>query len=331
MITLCRVAALLFATLASPAVADPLHAVCSLERPLIGYGESTAVTVLIDRPAGTPLQITWDADGGVLSKGAGSASMVWAPASQVPAVFSIQAHVVASGETASCTARIAVTDRLTRGSDKTVVSTRSLLAPDGREASGYGLYSYILFTAPQTAQDRSFVESLLKSYLSFLPTLEALEAQYPNTYPRSQLNISYVPIAHSLPDDFDQRDDQVVWIRNHYDYDRALAFLTRLRRLAGADVAMLGGTVWIVSCLQPLSGEQDPRPVLPQNLTAVPARLIPVVVRYFAQQTTQPRDYNPYAIVKLRLDLRITIGQFADGLQSIMAAWKILGSDGVAQ
>jgi hypothetical protein len=323
------VAALLFAGLAAPAAAAPLHAVCALERPLIGYGEHVVVTALADAPAGTPLQVTWSANGGVLSQGSGPASAVWAPTDKAVAVFTIQARVAASGETADCITRIAVTDRLTRGGDETLFSTRSLLAPDAQEAAGYGLYSYILFAAPQTDHDRNLIESILKSYLT-LRDSATLETGYPDIFRRPLLNITYVPIAASLPDDFDQRNgkDKVAWIRNRYDYDRAFAFLTRLRMLPGADTAMLGGTAWIISCLQPFSGKEDPRPLLSENLTSYPLRVIPPVMRRFAEQTTQPRDYNPYAVARLSLDLRIAIAEAADGLQAVTASFRVLGGVG---
>jgi hypothetical protein len=325
MIPLRLVTALLFAALAAPAAAAPLHAVCALERPLIGYGEHVVVTALTDAPADTPLQVTWSADGGALSQGSSPASAVWAPTGQAVAVFTIRARVVVAGETADCTTRIAVTDRLTRGGSEHLISTRSLLAPDAQEAAGYGLYSYILFAAPQTDHDRDLLESVLKSYLTTLMDSDTMETKFPDIFRRPLLNVTYVPIANPLPDDFDQRGDQVAWIRNHYDYGRAFAFLTRLRALPGADTAMLGGTVWIVSCLHPLSSKKDPRPLLPENLTGVPVRVIPPVMRSFADQTTQPRDYNPYALARLALDLRITIAQLADGLQSVTAGFKVLG------
>jgi hypothetical protein len=73
------------------------------------------------------------------------ASAVWAPNTQARGVFTIQARVVTSGETADCTTLIAVSDRLTRSGNETLISMRTLLAPDAQEAAGYGLYSYILF------------------------------------------------------------------------------------------------------------------------------------------------------------------------------------------
>jgi hypothetical protein len=107
--------------------------------------------------------VTWSADGGTLSQGSGPASAVWAPNTKARGVFTIQARVAASGETADCTTQIAVTDSLTRGGNETLTSTRTLLAPDAQEAAGYGLYSYILFAARPTDQDRDLFEAILKS------------------------------------------------------------------------------------------------------------------------------------------------------------------------
>jgi len=316
--------ALMFLALAARAGAAPLNVVCAPERPMIARGEQVSVTALTDAPAGTRLEFRWSSDGGTILPGASPGVVSWAPGAQALGVFSVRARVAAAGESADCSTEIAVTDALTRGPARTLLSTRALLGRDAQETVGYGLYSYILFAARPTPEQREAYEAILTAALATMGDTDALEARFPAIYGRPRLNITYVPIAHALPDDFDQRSEQAAWIRNNYDYDRAFAYLARLRGVPGAANGVQGGTVWIVSCLHPLSGDADPGPVIPLNLTPVPPRLIPAVMRIYAEQATQPRDYNPYAVPRLMLDLRIAISQLANGLQTVTAAFSLL-------
>jgi hypothetical protein len=322
--------ALLSAILAAPAtaVATPLHVACAPERPVIGYGEHVVVTAVADAPPGTPSKVEWSADGGTLTAGPGPASTTWMPGGPTGedfALFTIRARLVVSTETAECTARIAVIDRITRGGNENLVPTRTFLEPDAQEAPGYGLYTYILFAErPATDKERELIEAVLRFYLT-LPDRDKLEKYQ---VPPAQLNATYIPIARPLPDDFIQREDQdqVAWIRNNYDYERAVALLIRLRSLPCVNKAMLDRKAWMVSGQHPLSPEGDPCQVLPLELSAVPTRLIPDVMHTVVSQIMQPRQYNRLSVIRLGLDVRILIGQLGDGLQLVTAAFELLGA-----
>jgi len=322
---------LLEAALVAPALAGPLRAVCIADRALLAAGERAVVTAVTDAPSGADVQISWSADGGAVVPTGRPGGALWSPPAQSRGVFVIRAHIhvgaAEAGETADCSARVAVIESPNRGGGEALISTRALVLPAAHEASGYGLYSYVLFAHPPTDQETQLFDAILKAYLTLLPSQETLESRFPDEFPPARLNVTYVPIRRAPPDDFDQRepDDRIAWIRNHYDYDRAFAFLTRLRGLPDADPSLRSGAAWIVSCQHPLGGKEDPRPGFQQNLSAVPPRLIPQRIGIFASQTTQPRDYNPYSIALLELDLRIAIAQAGDGLEAVSAAIKKLG------
>ena len=315
-------AGLICALIAAPfAEAAPLEAVCLADHPVIAFGERVAVRVLTDTPRGTPLQVEWSTNGGTLSNGSGSAAVTWRPTEPATKTYSVRARVAASSEIAECSAQITVTDNLTRGNEERIVATRSLLLPGGKESPGYGLYSYLLFNGrPQSKDERDRMETLLESFVLISPA-EILEKYHA----RSELNATYVPIASKLPDDFEQREDKSAWLRNHYDFERAVDLLLRLTSVDGAQLDFPGGGVWMVSCLHPLSGSEDPHPILVQNLSAVPPRLIPVWMNAFKALTTQPRFYDRRSFKNLSLDLRIAIGQLADGLEPVASAFKFLG------
>jgi hypothetical protein len=247
--------------------------------------------------------------------------VTWAPSDAATKTHFIRARVTGSSEMAECTAQVTVTDSLTRGSDERLIAIRSLLVPDAKEGPGYGLYSYVLLNGrPKSKGERDGAEALLESFVLISPS-DSIEKYHSD---RSELNATYVPIGSPLPDDFEQRDDKGAWLRNHYDFERALALLLRLRAV-DRDQGFPGGGIWIVSCLHPLSGSEDPRPILIQDLTAVPPRLIPVWMNAFRALTTQPRFYDRRSFTKLSLDLRIVIGQLADGLEPVASAFKWLG------
>ncbi|MGO9420816.1 hypothetical protein [Roseiarcus sp.] len=322
---------LLAAVVVGPALAAPLRAVCMTDRPLLAAGERAVIIAVTDAPAGAEVQISWSADGGALVPAGGPGETRWSPPAQSHGVFVIRAHVHAgaaeAGETADCSAQIAVIETPNRGGGETLISTRALLPPAAHEAPDYGLYSYVLFAAPPTDQETDLFDAILKSYLTLLRSQDRLERCCPEAFPHPRLNVTYVPVQQAPPGDFHQRElnDQVAWIRNHYDYDRAFAWLTRLRDLPDADPSLRDGAVWIVSCQRPLGGKEDPRPGFQQDLSAVPVRFIERRMRIFASQTMQPRDYNPHSVALLQLDLRIGIAQAAEGLEAVSAAIKTLG------
>jgi hypothetical protein len=319
------------AVVLGPALAAPLRAVCMTDRPLLAAGERAVITAVTDAPPGAEVQISWSADAGTLVPAGGPGETRWSSPAQSHGVFVIRAHVHAgaaeAGENADCTAQIAVIETPNRGGGEPLISTRALLPAAAHEAPDYGLYSYVLFAAQPTDQETDLFDAVLESYLTLLRNQDTLESRFPDEFPHVRLNVTYVLVQQAPPPDFDQRelDDQVAWIRNHYDYDRAFAFLTRLRALPDADPSLKNGTVLIVSCRRPLSGKEDPRPGFQQDLSAVPARFVPRRMRIFASQTMQPRDYNSHSVALLQLDLRIGIARAAGGLEAVSAAIKTLG------
>jgi hypothetical protein len=317
---LAAAVALCGATIAGPALA--LEAVCLPDRAAIGAGERVTVRALSDAPAGAAVQVAWSADADEITSTADPSVVAWRPSSAQIAIRTITARVTAGADSAQCTAQVAVFLSPQRGVDGNIVAAGSMLPPGVPAPEGYGLYSYILLAhRPQAGEETERVEAVLTSFLLFGSTEEMEKAGAT----RSQLNATFLPIKRALPDDFDQRDGKAAWLRNNYAYERSLVLQLKLRNVPGA-AALSSGAVWVVSSLHPLETTADPGPLLVQDLSSVPTRLIGAWARRFQAVTTQPRLYDRYSMTKLSLDLRIAIGQAADGLDSVRGAFKLLGS-----
>lgn len=311
-------AVLALATCASTAQA--LEAVCLPDRVAVAPEGNVTVRALSDAAADASVQVAWSAEKGQVESTADPTVVTWRPGGLDTAPLAITARLTAGADSATCTAQVVVVPSPDRGSGGTIVAVRLLLPPATPEPPGYGLYSYLLFAhRPQTVDETKRMDAALESFLS-LGHAEDMAG------PRSRLNATIIPIKQALPDDFDQRADKTTWIRNHYAFEHALALLQKLHGVAGNATFSLTSTVWVVSCLHPLDAAADPRPVLVQDLSAVPPRLIALWTSRFEAVTTQPRLYDRHSLDNLSLDLRIVIAHAGDGLEAVRAAFMSVGS-----
>ena len=318
---LLLVAVLGLAIRAAPVQA--LEAVCLPDRAEMAAGESATIRVSTDAPAGVSVNTAWSVGRGTVVSTSDPEIVVWRPGDAQGAPQTITAHLTAGAASAICTAQIIVLPSPQRGSEKTIVPAALLLPATSPEPPGYGLYSYVLFAhRPQTAEERERMELVLKAVLG----LNGAVAMEKAGVARSQLNATILPIDHAVPSDFDQRDDRIAWLRNNYGYERALKLLLKLHAISGNHVFSPSSTVWVVSCLHPLDSAADPHPVLVQDLSAVPVRMIGIWATSFSAVTTQPRLYDRHSLTKLSLDLRIVIAQAGDSVEAVRGAFKLLGS-----
>ena len=265
----------------APALADPLRAVCIADRALLAAGERAVVTAVTDAPSGADVQISWSADGGAVVLTGRPGGALWSPPAQSRGVFVIRAHIhvgaAETGETADCSARVAVIESPDRGGGEALISTRALVLPAApTQALGERPLQLCPFRPPAHRPGNATLRRDPEGLSHPVAEPGDVGGRFPDQFPPARLNVTYVPIRRPPPDDFDQRepDDRIASIRNHYDYDRAFAFLIRLRGLPDADPSLRSGAAWIVSCQHPLGGKEDPRPGFRQNLSAVPPRSI---------------------------------------------------------
>ena len=196
------------------------------------------------------------------------------------------------------------------------VTSRDFLFEGTHEAKGFGLYSYILFGKPPNEATRDRYLAALRSFLD-MPNSRELS----KSIPRRQLNVTYVPVkGHSAPSSAEA-------LLEVYDYGRASGLLARISCAHGKAFcgALLGGP-YIVSTTEQLSGQASISDhFLFQNLSSVPARIVPLWVDEFMQQSSQTEFWKERNGAQVALKLRTAIAILGDSLTPTKAAasdWK---------
>ena len=200
-----------------------------------------------------------------------------------------------------------------------VETGRDILYTSKDEASGYALYSYILFRGAATSQNEDRYIAALTAFRDEIPDIRELIRRRAK---KGELNIAYILLkdqtAGAKLGDTVARDDLPrVWL-GEYDFARARLLLRPV-----PDATQDGP--YIVSYDRPLStidhrlGRED---LLLQNLSLVPAPLIRVWVKEFLRQASQPGAFAKEDLWRqLTLKVRTGIEVAAQGLPEVETAW----------
>ena len=296
------------------APADRLVVSCSPDKPVVFSGESIQVRAWAESSTGrllsTKLTYAWKATGGRIRSQAAEAFWDFkeARAGEYKATVSVAAP---SLRAADCSIQVFVESgkRLPglgeRGGSSQRETGRSFLVAGQREKTGYGLYSYLLFGSPPTDASRERYLKAIEAYLSLVLDISGLEKYFAP----SELNITYLPINASLPENLDAKALSQ-WVVEHYDYARA-RFLLK---------AISGGNrdgPYIVSALTPLSGSPAGSGHLEQDLSQVPPQLARSWVKEFLNQVSQEHFWEARTLPQVRLKIRTTIAILAAGLPEV--------------
>jgi hypothetical protein len=191
------------------------------------------------------------------------------------------------------------------------LTSRGFLPDDAKEEPGFGLYSYILFGEPPSDATRERYLAVLTSFLNLPQSREVRK-----TLPLQQLNVTLVPIRGS-----DEPSSADVLLRS-YDYARAAALLTKIN-CGNGEIPCgphLGGP-YIISTTIPLSGlDTVSGHFLYQDLSAVPARIVPLWTDEFLKQASQPEFWKKRNGTQAALKLRTAIAVMGDSLTPTEAA-----------
>ncbi|HET7876044.1 MAG TPA: hypothetical protein VFN71_11050, partial [Methylomirabilota bacterium] len=136
------------------AAAPPVVA-CSAETPTVGLGAAVLVSAWAPAPSGQSPRYAWEAAVGRLESRGRQAQ--WDLAGLPPGTYAAAVRVSdPAGGSTECVVRVVVRqDAGPRGTPPPARETGSaLLVAGGREAEGYGLYSYLLLGAPPGAGAR---------------------------------------------------------------------------------------------------------------------------------------------------------------------------------
>ena len=198
----------------------------------------------------------------------------------------------------------------------TLVTSRELLREGKHEEKGFGLYSYILFGSPPNDATRERYLATLNSFLAIPSTREMIKY-----VPRKQLNVTYVPTKVAA------QPSSAEELLKAYDYARASGLLARIPCKQG-DVlcgSYLAGP-YIISTTKPLTEQASlSDSFLYQDISSVPARIVPLWVDEFMAQSSQAEFWKKRKGPQVALELRTAIAIAADGIPDVghsADSWK---------
>ncbi len=137
--------------------------------------------------------------------------------------------------------------------DRAKITGQALLVDDQAETTGYGLYSYVLFESPPTAETKPIYLAVISACVKEFPDLGGLAQKY---RPES-LNAMYIPVTQTIT------GPKAEEILQQYNYKRAKTILDQL-----SNVQRNGGP-YLVSSLGPVSIGNRASPFVFQDLSAV--------------------------------------------------------------
>jgi hypothetical protein len=113
-------------------------------------------------------------------------------------------------------------------------TARSFLIGTQAEEPDYGLYSYLLFSAPPTAESKERYAAALRAFLAHPPA-----PSWGELLPHGNLNIFYLLLEDTPPEEIRRclrhncvpvEDAIIEWVLRHYNYARAQIILKRVSR-----------------------------------------------------------------------------------------------------
>jgi hypothetical protein len=187
-------------------------------------------------------------------------------------------------------------------------SGRSFLVGNDVEESGYGLYSYLLFSsAPANDDEKQRDLAVIQAFVGLLSDVSDLQS---SGLTKSDINVTYLLVVETPHEKIPAPD----WVLSHYDFARAKVLL----HLFHHDV--LGGP-YVASCLTPLSqGGAAPEHHLWQDMTHVPAAVAASWEKEFERRATRQDFWAPDTRNQSLLGLRDFISTAASGLASVNTA-----------
>ena len=288
---------------------------CIPQQPIVHVGEDVELTAFPPAPAITRFQFIWKTTGGEII-GSGK-RVTWSFRGMMSGVYTSTVTVTNGEKTlGDCSIQVTVIE-VERGTPETTAplprtTARAFLIAGGKEDTGYGLYSYLLFGSPPTGSARDRYLKAIEAYLGLLPTVEDLRRYRPAT----KLNITYLPVK-ARPTNLPKAE----WVLENYDYARARVLLDVVssRYQTGP---------YIVSTLTPLSSLQAlPHDHLFQDLSLVPTQpddLLSWWIRAFVSQAAQEQFWKPETGDLLALKVRTMISVEAAALPEVqkqLASW----------
>jgi hypothetical protein len=277
-----------------------------LTSPFIWAGETAtlqALAITLDgRPIATPIKFEWEVSSGHIKTQAAIAEWDLSTVRNVaPFGRKVLATVKAtqpSGRKLRCEVEVFVRPMgvAYSASPLSVISARRFLLPGKAEEPGFGLYSYLLFSAPpKNTEERARYLKTIEAYLWLLEDVDYYLGE--KNVSRSRLNATYIPLKR-WPDSV-KRIDLAESVLAVYDYATAQILLGQVQQ------AHQEGP-YLLSVLQPLSEPGKPA-YLWEDLTGVAPELAWNWVKFFTYLAAQERSWSESSLQRFGLKLRNVI------------------------
>lgn len=301
--------------------------ICLTEQPAIVEGESPMLrawaSTVDGRPITTPIKFLWEVDAGRIQTQAAATrwdlSTVKVEPQEVRKVIAIVKATQPSQSELHCAVEVfigkkdaTIPNRGTiRGED--LISARSFLLTGEVEAPGYGLYSYLLFSAsPKDAEETARYLKTIEACLLALQDVDDYLRRH--VRPRG-LNATYIPIE-KVPKSGKSNTEWAANVLAVYDYATAQILLSRVKQ------AHQKGP-YLFSVLQPLSEPGMPA-YLWEDFTGVVPDQVWDRVSFFTYLAAQQRSWSEDSLQRFGLKLRnlIAVGGKVtpDGLKALEKA-----------
>lgn len=287
--------------------ARDLDLICLTEQPAIVEGEIATVkawaTTFDGKPVTTPMDFEWEVDAGRIEVQAAATrwdlSAVKVPPQTVRKVHAKGMATQAVGSELRCVVEILIGNKDATTPDRgtfrgeSLLSARRYLLPGDAEAPGYGLYSYLLFSAPPKDDDET--ARYLKTIEAYLLVLQDVDDFLRKHVRRRSLNATYIPLKE-LPAQGHSNSDWAANVLAAYDYAAAQILLNRLQQDPYQGP-------YLLSVLKPLS-EPGESAHLWEDLTGVAPKQAWERIRFFTYLAAQQRSWTEDTLERLKLKVR---------------------------
>jgi hypothetical protein len=309
MVALIRSIAAYAADVPGKDAAPGVELICLTEQPAIVEGGNATLRVWASagdgRPTNVPITFDWQVDTGRIEQQGTGTTTQWdlssvkvGPSGKVIAAATVTATQAGRGA-ASCTVDVVIGKKAATVSDRergvgdSRISAKRYLLPGDHEDAGYGLYSYLLFSAPpKDAEEKARYLKTIEAGLLVLQDVE--DYLIHNVRPRS-LNVTYIPVKEKPS----KGKSSAEWAANvlaAYDYAEAQILLSRVQQ------GHQNGP-YLVSVLTPLS-DSGTAAHLWEDLTGVVPEMAWDRMRFFTYLAAQERAWSEQSLERLGLKLR---------------------------
>jgi hypothetical protein len=289
-----------------PDTAASIRLICLAEQPAIVEGEAVILrtwTVGVPAEATEDLRVQWQVtDGRIEMHGAIArwdlSTVTLEPREGQRRVQATIAALPAHGSAIECRVEVAIGSKDTTLADRgtlrgeTLSSAKRYLLPGDTEEEGYGLYSYLLFSAPP--RDGEETARYLKTIEAYLLVLQDVDEYLRRHVRKRHLNATYIPLRQ-LPQPAASNDEWAASVLAVYDYTAAQELL----RNVGAS-AQQGP--YLISALQPLT-RSAVSTHLWEDLSGVVPDLAWDWLRFFTYLAAQERSWSQESLRRLALNM----------------------------